>query len=156
MEIGEQLFPILRLVIELCCTERVLRDDIVKLGICNVYTILFRFPINERRSQVNNNVIVYIYIAYYRVSVFLRIICFEMFSFCARSETAKYLKHDSFAFIFGFLFFISLVVSSVLTYLFVQGAIFVVPVNLQVIIKQYVVLYAFYLRRTNGKCINMI
>jgi len=52
----------------------------------------------------------------------------------SRSETAKHLKHDSFAFIFGVLFFISLVVSSVFTYLFVQGTIIAVPVNVQVIV----------------------
>ncbi|XP_025406666.1 thiamine transporter 2-like [Sipha flava] len=56
---------------------------------------------------------------------------FQSMNVVARSETAKYLKHDSFAFIFGFLFFISLFVSSALTYLFVQGTIFVVPVNSQ-------------------------
>jgi len=52
----------------------------------------------------------------------------------SRSETAKHLKHDGFAFIFGFAFFISLVVSSVITYLFVQGTIIVIPVNEQVIV----------------------
>lgn len=52
-----------------------------------------------------------------------------------RFETAKYLKHDSFAFIFGVIFFISLVVSSAITYLFVQGTIFAMPVNVQVNIK---------------------
>jgi hypothetical protein len=132
MEIGKQLFPILWLVIELYSTERVLCDDIVELGVCDVHIILFRVPINERCSQVNNNAIVQ---TDQHVSGFLRTICSKMFSFRGRSETAKYLKHDSFAFIFGFLFFISLFVSSALTYLFVQGTIFVVPVNSQVIIK---------------------
>jgi len=51
-----------------------------------------------------------------------------------RSETAKHLKHDSFAFIFGVVFFISLVVSSVFTYLFVQGTIIAIPVSQQVIL----------------------
>jgi len=52
----------------------------------------------------------------------------------SRSETAKHLKHDGFAFIFGVVFFISLLVSSVFTYVFVQGIIFAVPINVQVIV----------------------
>lgn len=56
---------------------------------------------------------------------------FQSMNVVARSETAKHLKHDSFAFIFGVVFFISLVVSSVITYLFVQGTIISIPVNVQ-------------------------
>ncbi|XP_060876350.1 thiamine transporter 2-like [Metopolophium dirhodum] len=59
---------------------------------------------------------------------------FQSMNVVARSETAKHLKHDSFAFIFGFVFFISLVVSSVFTYLFVQGTIIAIPVNVQFLI----------------------
>ncbi|VVC24928.1 Reduced folate carrier,Major facilitator superfamily domain [Cinara cedri] len=56
---------------------------------------------------------------------------FQSMNVVARSETAKHLKHESFAFIFGVAYFISLVISSALTYLFVQGTIYAMPVNVQ-------------------------
>ncbi|KAL4091352.1 hypothetical protein QTP88_026054 [Uroleucon formosanum] len=59
---------------------------------------------------------------------------FQSMNVVARSETAKHLKHDNFAFIFGVGFFLSLIVSSIFTYLFVQGTIFAVPVNVQFLI----------------------
>lgn len=56
---------------------------------------------------------------------------FQSMNVVARSETAKHLKHDSFAFIFGVVFFISLFMSSVFTYLFVQDTFIAIPVNVQ-------------------------
>lgn len=52
MEVGEQSFLVLRLVVELHSAERVLRDHVVELGVRDVRTILFCVPIDERRGQV--------------------------------------------------------------------------------------------------------
>jgi len=68
---------------------------------------------------------IYLYLIYLFKLIYL---------YVSRSETAKHLKHDSFAFIFGVVFFISLLVSSIITYLFVQGTIISIPVDVQVTI----------------------
>ncbi|XP_027849395.1 thiamine transporter 2-like isoform X1 [Aphis gossypii] len=86
------------------------------------------------------------------------IFCFEFQSMnvVARSETAKHLKHDSFAFIFGVVFFISLVVSSAITYLFVQGTFIQIPVNVQFLLYGLINLglaFWFFFQMCLEKCI---
>ncbi|KAF0770559.1 thiamine transporter 2-like [Aphis craccivora] len=81
---------------------------------------------------------------------------FQSMNVVARSETAKHLKHDSFAFIFGVVFFISLVVSSVITYLFVQGTIISIPVNAQFLLYGLInggLAFWFFFQMCSEKCI---
>ncbi|XP_050541509.1 thiamine transporter 2-like isoform X2 [Daktulosphaira vitifoliae] len=66
----------------------------------------------------------------YLMYILYTIIYQSMFTI-ARSETAKYLQHDSFAFIIGLNYFFELCMSSLFTFVIVQGSIFVLPTNTQ-------------------------
>lgn len=51
---------------------------------------------------------------------------------CFRSEVAKYIKPDSYGLIFGFNLFMSLLVISIFTLLFIQGLVVVIGTKNQV------------------------
>lgn len=106
----------------------VLHVNIAEFSICNVHFILFFVSNDERCCQVKKKKKT----IHFNMLILL-ISCFYYF----RSEIAKNLKHDSFAFIFGVNYFIALCLSSILTYIFVQDIFFTIPVNEQVIIKYF-------------------
>ncbi|XP_050427127.1 thiamine transporter 2-like isoform X2 [Adelges cooleyi] len=62
---------------------------------------------------------------------FIYMLIFNVMYIIARSETAKYLQHESFAFIIGLNYFAALCVSSFLTMVIVQGTIFEISISSQ-------------------------